>query len=129
MKRLFTNAWLILSPDQGIRQGSLLIEGEVISQIFDSPEEGGSSSFLQEADEIVDCGGDFLASGLIDLHCHGAMGRDTMEATTEAFHAILDYHASRGTTLAVLTTVAASLEEIKKVIGCAAAYIDEGHHL
>ena len=120
MKRLFANARLILSPDEGIRRGSLLIEGEVISRIFVSPEEGGAS--LKEADEIVDCGGDFLAPGLIDLHCHGAMGRDAMEATPEVFRTVLDYHATLGTTCAVMTTVAASLDEIHKVLKVAGDY-------
>ena len=120
MKRLFTNARLVLSPGEGIRRGSLLIEGKLISRILVSPEEGGAS--LKEADEIVDCCGDYLAPGLIDLHCHGAMGRDTMEATPEAFRAILDYHATLGTTVVVLTTVAASLDAIHKVLEVAGEY-------
>jgi N-acetylglucosamine-6-phosphate deacetylase len=73
-------------------------------------------------DAVVDCGGAYLAPGLIDLHCHGAMGRDTMEATTEAFEDILNFHASKGTTLAVLTTVAASLEDMERVLVAAEEY-------
>src|ERR1043166_8490299 len=55
-------------------------------------------------EEIVDLSGNYLAPGFIDLHVHGALGRDTMEASAEAFKAICDYHASGGTTSLLLTT-------------------------
>ena len=45
----------------------------------------------------IDLSGNYLAPGFIDLHIHGALGRDTMEGTTEAFRAICDYHAGGGT--------------------------------
>ena len=60
--------------------------------------------------------GNFLAPGFIDLHVHGAVGRDTMEGTTEAFRAICDYHAGGGTTSLLLTTVTAPIDEIVRVV-------------
>ena len=67
--------------------------------------------------EVIDLAGNFLAPGFIDLHVHGAVGRDTMEGTTEAFCAIRDYHAGGGTTSLLLTTVTAPLNEIARVLG------------
>ena len=67
-------------------------------------------------DEVIDLAGNFLAPGFIDLHVHGALGRDTMEGTTEAFRAICDYHASGGTTSLLLTTVTAPIDEIVRVV-------------
>ena len=67
-------------------------------------------------DEIVRLDGNYLAPGFIDLHVHGAMGRDTMEATEEAFRAICDYHAGGGTTSLCLTTVTAPIAEIVRVL-------------
>ena len=49
-------------------------------------------------EDVVDLEGNFLAPGFVDLHLHGAMGRDTMEASAEAFQSICDYHTSGGTT-------------------------------
>jgi len=43
---------------------------------------------------------------------HGALGRDTMEASAEAFRAICDFHASGGTTSLLLTTATAPIEKI-----------------
>src|ERR1051325_837811 len=53
---------------------------------------------------VVDLAGDYLAPGFIDLHVHGGKGRDTMEASADAFRAICDFHASGGTTSLLLTT-------------------------
>jgi N-acetylglucosamine-6-phosphate deacetylase len=66
--------------------------------------------------EIIDLNGNYLAPGFIDLHVHGALGRDTMEASAEAFRSICDFHASGGTTSLLLTTATAPLNEILKVL-------------
>ncbi|PYJ08060.1 MAG: N-acetylglucosamine-6-phosphate deacetylase, partial [Verrucomicrobia bacterium] len=47
---------------------------------------------------------------------HGALGRDTMEATPEAFRTICDYHATGGTTSLLLTTVTAPIPKIVEVL-------------
>jgi len=64
----------------------------------------------------VDLAGNYLAPGFIDLHIHGAVGRDTMEASVDAFRAICNYHASGGTTSLLLTTATAPINAIIKVI-------------
>src|SRR5262249_26787888 len=67
-------------------------------------------------EQIVDLEGNYLAPGFIDLHVHGAMGRDTMEASPKAFRAICDYHASGGTTSLLLTTATAPIKAIIKEV-------------
>lgn len=67
-------------------------------------------------EEVVDLAGNFLAPGFIDLHVHGAVGRDTMEGTAEAFRAICAHHRGGGTTSLCLTTVTAPLGEIARVV-------------
>lgn len=69
-----------------------------------------------DGEEVVDLAGHFLAPGFIDLHVHGAVGRDTMEGTGEAFRAICDYHAGGGTTSLLLTTVTAPIDEVVRVL-------------
>jgi N-acetylglucosamine-6-phosphate deacetylase len=105
---IFTNARLIL-PD-GIRDGlEVVVEQGKIAAI--RPAMPGV-----RANEVIDLDGNYLAPGFIDLHVHGALGRDTMEASTEAFRSICDYHASGGTTSLLLTTATAPLNEIVKVL-------------
>src|SRR5947209_15429700 len=67
-------------------------------------------------EEIVDLENNYLAPGFVDIHVHGAMGRDAMEASPEAFRAICDYHATGGTTSLLLTTATAPMKAIIKVI-------------
>src|ERR1051325_7124829 len=105
---IFANARLIF-PD-GIRDGlELVVEDGKIAEIRER-----SSA----ADEI-DLRGNYLAPGFIDLHIHGALGRDTMEATPEAFRTICDYHATGGTTSLLLTTVTAPIADIVEVLRAA----------
>jgi N-acetylglucosamine-6-phosphate deacetylase len=105
---ILSNARLIL-PD-GVRDGlELVVEGGKISEI--RPQ--------SDAANAIDLKGNYLAPGFIDLHVHGALGRDTMEATPEAFRAICDYHAGGGTTSLLLTTVTAPIGEILDVLRAA----------
>jgi N-acetylglucosamine-6-phosphate deacetylase len=104
---IFTNARLIF-PD-GTRDG------------FEIETREGKIAAIRErvdtrADGIVDLDGNYLSPGFVDLHLHGALGHDTMEASPEAFHAICNYHASGGTTSLLLTTTAAPLEHILHVL-------------
>jgi N-acetylglucosamine-6-phosphate deacetylase len=101
---IFANARFIL-PD-GIRDDlELVVEA---GKILELRERSSSAA--------TDLCGNYLAPGFIDLHIHGARGRDTMEATPEAFQAICDYHATGGTTSLLLTTVTAPISEIVAVL-------------
>src|SRR5436190_22340385 len=66
--------------------------------------------------KAIDLSGNYVAPGFIDLHLHGALGRDTMEASPEAFRTISEYHLSGGTTSLLLTTVAAPIDQILAVL-------------
>ena len=104
---ILTNARLIF-PD-GIRDGLELVVGkEKITAIREHSH--------ARANEVLDLHGNYLAPGFIDLHVHGALGRDSMEASAEAFQAICDYHASGGTTSLLLTTATAPLDRITDVL-------------
>ena len=76
---------------------------------------------------VQDLGGRYLAPGFIDMHIHGALGRDAMEANADAFEAICCYHAQGGTTALALTTVTAPTADIVKVLRAAEAYRRESH--
>ena len=105
---IFTNGRLIFGD--GIRDGlEVVVEEGKIASICER-------SLAHGEHEIVDLSGNYLAPGFIDLHVHGALGRDTMEASAEAFRSICDFHASGGTTSLLLTTATAPLNEIVKVL-------------
>jgi N-acetylglucosamine-6-phosphate deacetylase len=104
---IFSNARLVLRD--GIHDGlELVVENGKIAEI--RPRSNGAA---------IDLGGHYLAPGFIDLHVHGALGRDTMEASPGAFQIISDYHATGGTTSLLLTTVTAPIREIVSVLRAA----------
>ena len=104
---IFTNARLIFPTE--IRDGLELVahEGKIMA-IREQTQARG--------DEVVDLAGNYIAPGFIDLHVHGALGRDSMEASAEAFRAICDFHANGGTTSLLLTTATAPLETLGGVL-------------
>ena len=104
---IFTNARLIFPTE--IRDGLELVahEGKIMAI---------REQTLARGDEVVDLAGNYLAPGFIDLHVHGALGRDSMEASAEAFRAICDFHARGGTTSLLLTTATAPLETLDGVL-------------
>src|SRR5213082_3598394 len=105
---IFTNARLIF-PD-GIRDRfEVVVEEGKIAAIRDQ-------SLAHRKHEVIDLNGNYLAPGFIDLHVHGALGRDTMEASAEGFRAICDFHASGGTTSLLLTTATAPIDAIVDVV-------------
>lgn len=109
---LFQNARLIL-PDR-ILPGSLRIhEGKI----------AGLGSLIPNPGEATqDLRGAYLAPGFIDLHVHGALRRDTMEASDDAFDVIARHHAKGGTTALCLTTVVATAPEIAGVLNAVERY-------
>jgi len=101
---IISNARLIL-PD-GISDGLEIVV-----------EDGKIAAIRKRSNaEAIDLGGNYIAPGFIDLHVHGAIGRDTMEASPEAFRAICEYHASGGTTSLLLTTATAPIPDILQVL-------------
>ena len=103
---IFTHARLIFP--NAIREGlDVIVHEGKITELREAGHVGKK--------DIVDLGGNYLAPGFVDLHVHGAKGRDTMEATAEAFRAICDYHASGGTTSLLLTTATAPTSAVVKV--------------
>jgi N-acetylglucosamine-6-phosphate deacetylase len=67
------------------------------------------------------------APGFIDVHIHGAGGRDVMEASGDAMKAVAQTVAARGTTSLVATTVTANPDAICKSAQSIAKYIALQH--
>jgi len=106
----FTNARLVL-PDS-IESGSLTLRNGRIDG-------GARAKKSNRSTSHIDLRGGYLAPGFIDLHIHGALSRDTMEATSDAFRVITEFHLRGGTTSIALTTLTAPEQEILRVLEAA----------
>jgi N-acetylglucosamine-6-phosphate deacetylase len=83
------NAKLILA-DQIVDQGWVLVENDVIQTLGQADPPDGH--------ERVDAELLYLAPGFIDLHVHGGLGSDFLDATPDAFITAAGFHLSAGTT-------------------------------
>jgi N-acetylglucosamine-6-phosphate deacetylase len=108
---LIRNARLIL-PERILPAADLRVRDGLISRI-------GACLAVETGEAVLDASGRFLAPGFVDLHIHGALGRDTMEATAEAFSQICRFHATGGTTALALTTISAPQDAILAVLRAA----------
>src|SRR5439155_8426037 len=110
---ILTNARLIF-PD-GIRDGL-----EVV--VHDGKIDAIRPPARARGKDVVDLAGNYLAPGFVDLHVHGALGRDTMEASAEALRAICHFHASGGATSLLLTTATAPIDNVVGTLNAIRTY-------
>jgi N-acetylglucosamine-6-phosphate deacetylase len=110
MQKTFISGGAILTPLQVLPDHTLVIEGGKILAIEAGKIAGGP------ADRRIDSEGFWVIPGLLDIHTHGAVGYDTMDATTEAIGAMALYFARHGVTGFLPTTVSESKEAIWRAI-------------
>lgn len=89
MAKLFTNATLVLA-DRLLPNGWLLEENGKIARY--------GNGEAPAADEIIDCGGNYLSPGFIDVHCHGGGGGSFMSMDLQQHIQAMQMHLKHGVT-------------------------------
>ena len=97
--------------------GDVLIEGNTITAI---------GRDLQATEEI-DLEGATLLPGFIDVHNHGAVGVDVMDATPSDLHRVSEYLASQGVTGWLPTFVPASDENYASAVAAISEVMTAPH--
>ncbi len=95
------------SADLQLRQGRIAAVGE--------PLPAGESALLE-------AGGCFVLPGFIDIHVHGAVGCDTMDAGRQALEEMSVFFARHGVTGFLATTMTAGPRETLAAVQAVAAY-------
>ena len=98
MKTVITNAHII-SPDVEIQGGTIEIDGGKITAIHES------GAALPDADEVIDAGGRYVMPGFIDIHAHGADGKDVCDNDVESIRHIAKVKLGEGVTTWLPTTL------------------------
>ncbi|MCD6519917.1 MAG: N-acetylglucosamine-6-phosphate deacetylase, partial [Anaerolineae bacterium] len=101
------------------REGWLLVDGSRIAAL-------GEGEPPEIEARRLDLGGQRLIPGLIDIHVHGAMGHDTMDATPQALEEMARFYARHGVTGFLATTVAASEKAIMAALENIARVMRQG---
>ena len=104
---LLRNARIVF-PERAA-EANLLIHGERIARIVES-------DTRVEADSIVDLEGLTLSPGFIDVHIHGAVGVDTMEASATDLNRVSEFLATQGVTGWLPTLVPGPVADYSRAI-------------
>jgi N-acetylglucosamine-6-phosphate deacetylase len=110
-QRLLIHHARLFTPHAPGRTGWLLVEGGQIRSIG-----FGRAPDLEGSLQRVDAQGDMLLPGFIDLHVHGAMGHELMDASPNGLEAMARHYASHGVTGFLATTWTSSRESILKAL-------------
>lgn len=110
------NSILLVGPSavlpRGVEEGlSVLIEDGRIERISE-----GVIEQTGRVERVVDLNGLTLFPGFIDLHIHGAIGIDTMEATGSDLHRVSRFLAENGITSWLPTLVPSPLEDYTRAV-------------
>lgn len=109
-----------LTPTTEINDAGILIREEVIEAI--GPRAGIT---LPAGAREISASDKTAIPGFLDVHIHGAGGRDFMEGTAPALRAIARKVSEKGTTSLVATTVTASTDETLRAVEGIAGYISQ----
>ena len=104
---IFTNARIVL-PDTILDDHYLSVKNGVIESIG----KGTPDRKQINSCTTVDCGGQYLSPGFIDIHCHGGGGADFMDGHMEDILTAARAHLIHGTTGICPTTLTCSDEEL-----------------
>lgn len=66
--------------------------------------------------EKIDLGGNYIAPGFIEIHCHGGGGYEFIDATPEAFKKACETHAAHGTRVIYPTISATDYDTMVRVL-------------
>ena len=107
---LLRNVRIIL-PERIADPASLLIENGRIASILESPVNQSI-----KADSVRDLRGFTLFPGFIDVHIHGAIGVDTMEASADDLRRVGEFLAQKGVTAWMPTLVPSTGENYERAV-------------
>lgn len=105
---LLKNARVILT-DQVVEHTSVLIEQDRIQRI-------GTEGFPSAIGSVLDLSGLTIFPGFIDVHIHGAVGVDTMDATVEDLLSVSHFLATQGVTSWLPTFVPAPRADYERAV-------------
>tara|TARA_B110000285_G_scaffold1176_3_gene1240 strand:- start:699 stop:1838 length:1140 start_codon:yes stop_codon:yes gene_type:complete len=117
MRLIISNAHII-SPDVDISAGSVEVEAGKIKAVYEA------AATLPEADKIIDAGGRYVMPGFIDIHAHGADGRDVCDNDVESIRHIAKRKLGEGVTTWLPTTLTQPQHVLEEIAAKCAQYMD-----
>jgi N-acetylglucosamine-6-phosphate deacetylase len=115
----------VLTPGGEWPRGWIAVEGRRIAAMG----QGRPPERRRAAAEVLDASGLVVLPGFVDLHVHGAVGADVMDADPEGLRRMARFYAGHGVTAWLPTTMTASgrdLERALEAVGEVLGPVDRG---
>jgi N-acetylglucosamine-6-phosphate deacetylase len=119
MTNLVIHCGTLVLPKETLHNSFVTAHDGVITKISSSPDVGESAVTLDASNETV-------VPGFVDIHVHGALHHDTMDATPEALDVMSTFFASHGVTSFLPTTMTAARVEIDAALDNIKAVMERG---
>ena len=104
--KILTNGKIV--TDGKITEGyDIILDGDKITELKPTADVCG---------EKIDLGGNYIAPGFIEIHCHGGGGYEFIDATPEAFKKACEVHAAHGTRVMYPTISATDYATMVRVL-------------
>jgi N-acetylglucosamine-6-phosphate deacetylase len=115
MSRTLILADVVVTAD-GEAAGWVELDGETIAAV-------GTGTPDREPDERVR---GTIVPGFVDIHAHGALGFDFCGGGDEGVRAIVDHHASRGSTRMMASIATAPLSTLERSVAALRPHVEDG---
>jgi N-acetylglucosamine-6-phosphate deacetylase len=106
---LFVEGARLVLPERVLEGGALLVEGGRIARV-------GADDARPAGARVLDLEGLTLYPGFVDVHIHGAVGVDTLEATASDLRRVALFLAREGVTAWLPTFVPAPDEDYRRAV-------------
>jgi N-acetylglucosamine-6-phosphate deacetylase len=100
----------VVTPNRKVESATLFIRNGRVAGVFES------TTALPKSDSVIDLSGLTLFPGFIDVHIHGAVGVDTMEASAADLVRVSQFLTTRGVTGWLPTLVPAPTADYSRAI-------------
>ncbi len=109
MRTTFING-RVITPETVFR-GGVVAEGKQIVRVFKGDD-------YEKVGTLIDCKGNFISPGFVDLHVHGAYNAEFTNGNIDDLFRGTRLHAKHGTTALLPTTASASHDEVLAAVKC-----------
>ena len=111
MEKIILRGQVVL-PDRILSPGFVSVEGEKIVGVSQQ-----ASEMMNENQTPLDFGDTYIAPGFVDMHLHGALGKDVMDCEEESLRVIADHQSRSGVTGFLGSTMSASMDSVLEAVG------------
>lgn len=111
----------VVTPTHVIVRADVHVESDRITRVSGAEADVAGNDDARAAHElgvdVRDLSGLTLYPGFVDVHIHGSVGVDLMEANAEDLHRVARFLAASGVTTWIPTLVPGSVEEYRRAVG------------